>query len=174
MNYLSSKFKIPGSKQGSSLNPQDGFGGASYLVDEWNVGETYAPMVLQDRPRAGNGVSPFNLLERTAVFGENVVKFSRTIPRSPTNDRLIAQLVGAGTSVGANFCEASEAESKKDFIHSLSRCAKEAKETKFFLRMVVASEHHLADAARPLYREAHELLLIFGAIRRKRIAGTPS
>ena len=82
---------------------------------------------------AANGSKhPFDLEERTAVFGENVIRFCHKIPRSPTNNRLIDQLVGSGTSVGANYCEASERVSKKDFRNTVGRCAKEAKETKFF------------------------------------------
>jgi len=73
-------------------------------------------------------------------------------PRDAANNRLIGQLVGAATSVGANYREANESVSKKDFTHSISRCMKESKETKFFLRMVVAAEPQLADEARPLYR----------------------
>jgi four helix bundle protein len=110
---------------------------------------------------------PFDLEERTALFGENIVKLSKKIPRDHTNNRLIDQLVGCGTSVGANYCEANEGVSKKDFRHSVSRCAKEVKETKFFLRMVVASEPQFAEEARKLYREANELLLIFASIYRK-------
>lgn len=58
---------------------------------------------------------PFDLEERTAKFGEAIVRFSGKIPRDPTNNRLIDQLVGCGTSVGANDCEANEGVSKKDF-----------------------------------------------------------
>ncbi|MEW6305418.1 MAG: four helix bundle protein [Verrucomicrobiota bacterium] len=94
------------------------------------------------------------------------MRFSKKIPRNPTNDRLIDQLVGAGTSVGGNYCEASESVSKKDFLNIIARCAKEAKESKFFLRMIVASEPQLADEARELYREAKELHLIFCSMRR--------
>jgi four helix bundle protein len=79
---------------------------------------------------------PFDLEERTARFGEAIVRFSKKIPRDPTNDRLIDQLVGCGTSVGGNYCEANEGVSKKDFRHMISRCVKESKETKFFLRMI--------------------------------------
>jgi len=95
------------------------------------------------------------------------VRFCKKIPRSPLNDRLIGQLAGAGTSVGANYCEANESVSKKDFRNTAARCAKESKETKFFLRMVASSEPPLADEARALYREARELHLIFCAMRRK-------
>jgi len=100
-------------------------------------------------------------------LGSGWFAFPKKIPRDPTNNRLIDQLVGAGTSVGANYCEANEAVSKKDFSNTVSRCVKEAKETKFSLRMVVASEPDLASEARTLYREAHELLLIFGSMRHK-------
>ncbi|MBA2430857.1 MAG: four helix bundle protein [Chthoniobacterales bacterium] len=110
---------------------------------------------------------PFELEERTAQFGEAVVRFSKKIPRNPTNNRLIDQLVGCGTSVGANYCEADERVSKKDFRNTIGRCVKEAKETKFFLRMIAASEPTLATEARKLFQEARELHLIFASIYRK-------
>lgn len=100
---------------------------------------------------------PFDLEERTAKFGEAIIHFCKRIPRHPANDRLINQLVGCGTSIGGNYCEANERVSKKDFRNVVGRCVKEAKETKFFLRMVAAAEPTLAAAARELYREAKEL-----------------
>ena len=106
-------------------------------------------------------------MERTARFGESVVQFAKQIPHSPGNNRLIDQLVGAGTSVGANYCEADDAVSGKDFKNKIGICRKESKETMFFLRMVAASEVSLADEARRLWREAKELNLIFGSIWRK-------
>lgn len=117
----------------------------------------------------GNGSErhAFDLEERTATFGEAIIRFCKKIPRSPENDRLIGQLTGCGTSIGANYCEANEGVSKKDFKCTIGRCVKEAKETKFFLRMVAASEPQLAEEARKLYREAKELHLIFASIFRK-------
>jgi four helix bundle protein len=109
----------------------------------------------------------FDLEERTARFGEAVIRFCKKIPRAPENNRLIDQLVGCSTSVGANYCEANEGVSKKDFRNTIGRCVKEAKETKFFLRMIAASEPKLANEARSLYREAKELHLIFASIYRK-------
>ena len=124
--------------------------------------------MLNEAP-AKNGSSrhAFDLEERTARFGEAIIRFCKKIPRAPENDRLIDQLVGCSTSVGANYCEANEGVSKKDFKCTIGRCVKEAKETKFFLRMVAASEPKLADEARELYREAKELHLIFASIFRK-------
>ena len=110
---------------------------------------------------------PFDLMDRTAKFGEAIIRFTKKIPRGPRNDRLIDQLVGCGTSIGANYCEANESASRRDFTHSISRCAKEASETKFFLRMVAASEPQLANEARGLYGEGNELHLIFANIFRK-------
>jgi four helix bundle protein len=110
---------------------------------------------------------PFDLEERTALFAEVRIHFCKKTPRSPENNRLVDQLVGCGTSIGANYCEANESVSKKDFKLSISRCVKEAKETKFFLRMIAASEPTLADDARQLYRRAKELHLIFASMYRK-------
>lgn len=117
--------------------------------------------------RNGAGQHPFDLEERTACFGETIIKFLKKVPRGPENNRLIDQLAGCGTSVGANYCEANEGVSKKDFRNTIGRCVKEAKEAKFFLRMIAASEPTLAKAARELYRKAKELHLIFASIYRK-------
>jgi len=122
--------------------------------------------ILSEDPADKGGRHPFDLEERTAVFGEKIVRFSKKVPRNPTNDRLIDQVVGCGTSVGGNYCEADESVSKKDFRFVIARCKKEAKETKFFLRMIAASEPTLAAEARVLFREAKELHLIFSAIFR--------
>lgn len=123
-----------------------------------------------DGPVKKPGLHPFDLEERTARSGESVIRLVKKIPRGvnfPENNRLVDQLVGCSTSIGANYCEANEGVSKKDFRHPISRCVKEAKETRFFLRMVAASEPKLAAEARGLYREANELLLIFAAMYRK-------
>jgi four helix bundle protein len=108
-----------------------------------------------------------NLEERTARFGEATIRFAKKIPQTPVNSRLISQLVGAGTSVGANFCEASDAVSGKDFRKSIGVCRKESKESMFFLRMTAAAEPSLAEQGRSLWGEAKELNLIFGSIWRK-------
>src|SRR6266511_5863069 len=77
----------------------------------------------------------YNLEERTARFGEAVIDFAKSIPQGPTTNRIISQLVGAGTSVGANYVEADDSISKKEFLNCVGTCKKEARETKHFLRM---------------------------------------
>ncbi len=109
---------------------------------------------------------PYDLEERTAVFGEAVIDFAKKIPVAPTTSRLIDQVIGAGTSVGANYCEADDAVSKKDFRHKISICKKEARETKFFIRMIVRAVPELREDAKALWQEAKELHLIFAKIYR--------
>ena len=109
----------------------------------------------------------YDLEERTGKFGENIIEFAKIIPRNVITLPLINQLVKAGTSVGANYCEADDAESKKDFRHKIGICKKESRETRFFLRMIVKAVSSLAKEAAPLIQEAKELNLIFASIRRK-------
>ncbi len=107
---------------------------------------------------------PFDLSERTALFGEAVIAFARRVPIDPVTSRLISQLVGAGTSVGANYCEADEGVSKKDFRNRIGTCKKEAREAKFFIRMIVKAVPPLREEAAPVWQEAKELHLIFSKI----------
>jgi four helix bundle protein len=109
----------------------------------------------------------FDLEERTARFGESVIAFAKKIPRNPVTLSLIGQLVRSGTSVGANYCEADDAVSKKDFRNKIGTCKKEARETKYWLRMIGGAEPDMKDEARVLWQEAKELHLIFASILRK-------
>ena len=108
----------------------------------------------------------FDLEERTSRFGEAIIRFARRLPFNPVNNRLIDQVVGAATSVGANYCETDDAVSKKEFIVNANRCRKESRETKFFLRMIATAEPSLKPDAREVWKEARELNLIFPAIVR--------
>jgi len=123
-------------------------------------------MVLQEERPASLSYGS-DLEERATRFGEAIVRFAKRIPRGPVTNRLIDQLVGSGTSLGANYSEAKDAVSRKDFKNRVGTSRKESKEAMFFLRMVAAAEESLADEARQLWREAKELNLIFGAIWRK-------
>jgi four helix bundle protein len=109
----------------------------------------------------------FDLEERTACFGEAIIAFAKKVPQNVITLPLINQLVKAGTSVGANYCEADEAVSRKDFRCKIGTCKKEARETKHFLRMIATAEDGMKSEARPLWQEAKELHLIFAAIYRK-------
>ena len=109
----------------------------------------------------------FDLEERTARFGEAVIIFAKKIPQNDVTRALVSQLVRAATSIGANYAEADDCDSKKDFRFKIGLCRREARETKHWVRMVVAAEQQLRDEARAIWQEAKELNLIFGAIRRR-------
>lgn len=112
------------------------------------------------------GGKPFDLEERTALFGENVISFCKTIPLSAVTDSIVRQLVRSASSIGANYCEADDCDSRKDFKFKIGICRREARETKHWLRMIAAAHAPSKDAARVLWQEAKELNLIFGKIRR--------
>ena len=119
-----------------------------------------------DERRGDEAKKPYDLEERTALFGEALIDFVKKVPVTPVTRRLIDQLVGAGTSIGANYCEADDAVSKKDFRHKISTCKREARETKFFLRMLARAVPDLKAEAKTLWQEAKELHLIFAKIYR--------
>jgi len=106
----------------------------------------------------------YDLEERTARFGEDIIDFVKTLPINPINNELISQIVKSGTSVGANYMEADGAESKKDFRHKIAICKKEAKETKHWLRMIAKANPDRKEKCKELWSEAQELTLIFSSI----------
>jgi four helix bundle protein len=116
--------------------------------------------------RVGEDGKPYDLEERTAQFGEMVIDFAKRVPSNEVTTRLIPQVVGAGTSIGANYCEADDAVSKKEFRYRIGICKKEARETKFFVRMIVRAVPDLRNEAKPVWQEAKELHLIFSKIWR--------
>ncbi|OGN10234.1 MAG: four helix bundle protein [Candidatus Yanofskybacteria bacterium RIFCSPHIGHO2_02_FULL_41_11] len=109
----------------------------------------------------------YDLEERTAKFGEAVIQFCVNLPRNEITKPLINQLIKCGTSIGANYSEADDAESKKDFKHKIGICKKETRESKHFLRMMTVALPDSKDRLRKLWSEAKELNLIFNSIYRK-------
>ncbi len=103
----------------------------------------------------------YDLEERTAKFGENIIEFAKELPKNIITIDIIKQLIRAGTSVGANYNEADCAETKKDFEHKIGICKKESKELKHWLRMIAKAVPEQAEKARKLWQEANELNLIF-------------
>lgn len=108
----------------------------------------------------------YDLEERTTVFSENLIDFYKKCPKNLITIPLIDQGIRSGTSIGANYCEANGASSKKDFKNKIFICKKEAKETMYWLRLIGYSldEEKLKEECRKLYQEAKELTLIFSKI----------
>jgi len=112
------------------------------------------------------GERKYDLGERTARFGIAVVRFAQKIREDSVTRPLVSQIVRSGTSVGANYAEADNAQSKKDFLHKLYITKKECAETLHWLRMIASVLPMLRDDAKSLANEAKELTFIFSAIIR--------
>lgn len=109
-------------------------------------------------------ITKFDLEERTARFGEAIVDLVKKVRRNEVTKPIINQLVKCGNSIGANYCEADDAESKKDFKHKIGICKKESRETKHFLRMLSRAVPEMRDEIATAWQEAKELNLIFNSI----------
>ena len=120
----------------------------------------------QPSPTDQNPKREYDLVERTTKFSEEVIDFTKKLPQDTITKPLISQLVRAGTSIGANYSEADEANSKKDFINKVVISKKETKETKYWLRLIAHTVPDSKPEARKLWQEAQELNLILAAIIR--------
>jgi four helix bundle protein len=114
-----------------------------------------------------NDSKKYDLEERTAKFGEATIRCCSSVVKDEITRPIINQLVKCATSVGANYCEADDAESKADFRHKIGICKKESRESKHFLRMLAIAQPKLKDQARSLWIEAKELNQIFNSIYKK-------
>jgi four helix bundle protein len=106
----------------------------------------------------------YDLEERTAKLGENVIALCRTLEQSAITRPVISQIVRSATSVGANYMEANAASSKRDFRNKIHICKKESQETKHWLRMLANCFPERKDEIRKLWQESQELTLIFQKI----------
>lgn len=94
----------------------------------------------------------------------NIIKTVKKVQINCINKRIIDQIVGSSGSVGANYCEANESESKKDFIHKITIAKKETSETKHWLRLLAVSNPEISEDLKKSYTETNEILLIFSKI----------
>jgi four helix bundle protein len=110
----------------------------------------------------------YDLEERTFQFAKNTSFFCRKLPKTITNIEYIKQLVRSSGSVGANYIEANESFSKKDFKMRIKICRKEAKESAYWLRLIKENNNNEFETeASSLSQEANELKKIFSAIVEK-------
>ena len=106
----------------------------------------------------------YDLEERTAKFGEQVIDFCKTLKRDAISAPLISQIIRSATSIGANYMEANGASSRKDFQNKIFICKKEAQETKHWLRMLLRYFSEEKESIMVLWKEVQELTLIFQKI----------
>jgi four helix bundle protein len=109
-------------------------------------------------------VKSFDLEERTARLGEDVIDFCKKFKGDDFSLSIIKQLIRSVTSVGANYMEANGSSSRKDFRNKMYICKKEIKETKHWLRMLVRVLPEEREDIKILWKESEELTKIFGKI----------
>lgn len=109
------------------------------------------------------------LEERTERFGEEVILLCKNIKPTFINKPVINQLIRSSTSIGANYMEANNASSRKDFANKIFICKKEAQETKHWSRMLSKAEDggEIIKKLRDLWQECQELTMIFQTITNK-------
>jgi 23S rRNA-intervening sequence protein len=111
------------------------------LEDEGSFWLDDATPLVREEP---NTKPVYDLEERTARFGEAVIDFAKSIPHGPTTDRIISQLISAATSVGANYVEADDSVSKKEFLKCIGACKKKRHEKRnIFCVWPFAPSQHL-------------------------------
>ena len=108
----------------------------------------------------------YDLEERTIRFSRNLIDFLRKIQENTLTRPIINQLIRSGTSIGANYHEADEANSKKDFINKIAIAKKETKETRYWLRLLDCPIKNCKEKE-TLIQESIEFAKIFGSILEK-------
>lgn len=108
----------------------------------------------------------FDLEDRTLKFSKDCIDLCRLFARDAINAELINQLVRAAGSVGANYREANDATTKKDFFYRIGVCRRESKECKYWLELLLHSNPKIPDKIEPLIDEALQLARIFASIAR--------
>lgn len=109
----------------------------------------------------------YDLEERTLNFAKRVIDLIRKLPKNSVNFEMISQIVRSSASIGANYREANDALGKKDFYMRIKICRKEAKETKYWLELILHSNSDFDKEIEPLIIEATELIKIFSSMINK-------
>ncbi|OGH12138.1 MAG: four helix bundle protein [Candidatus Levybacteria bacterium RIFCSPHIGHO2_01_FULL_36_15] len=109
----------------------------------------------------------YDLEERTFEFAKNVRIFVKKLPKTIVNIEDGKQLIRSSGSIGANYIEANEALSKKDFIMRIKISRKETKESRYWLKLININNYEFEEEKKRLIKESTELMNIFGSIIRK-------
>ena len=116
-----------------------------------------------------SNIPVYDLEERTFQFAKNVRIWVKSLPKTISNIEDIKQLIRASGSVGANYIEANESLSKKDFVFRIKICKKEAKESGYWIRLILESNDNIVEEknGKLLLQESFELKKIFSSIEGK-------
>ena len=131
-----------------------------------NIETNWSKIQNQEAMSHNENSKRYDLEERTFEFAKASRAFVKQLPRTISNIEDVKQFIRASGSIGANYIEANEAIGKKDFVMEVNICRREAKESRYWLRLIDTDGRLEGDQAR-LLDEGDELMKIFGAIVRK-------
>lgn len=109
----------------------------------------------------------YDLEDRMLTFSKNLLAFLKKLPDNTVNFKLVDQCTRAGTSIGANYCEANEVDTKKDFQYRIGICRKESKETAYWLKIISEVNDNIEDEINLLLQESKEFIKIFSSMTSK-------
>ena len=108
--------------------------------------------------------SVYNLEDRTLEFNKRIIRMYKSLPKNDINTILTKQILRSGSSVGANYIEANESLGKKDFKYRIRISRKEAKETTYWLNLIIESNGNFENRIKPLLQESIEIRKILSSI----------
>lgn len=114
-------------------------------------------MIQNDKPQYDLGL-------RTFEFSKRLIRFLKTLSKDHLDQTVVTQAIRSGTSIGANYREADGGESKKDFLHKIGICKKEAKETLYWLGLIKEGLNINTTELDWLVDECQQYIRIFGKI----------
>ncbi|MEK7617467.1 MAG: four helix bundle protein [Patescibacteria group bacterium] len=139
----------------------------STSVDKYQVSKHQVPNKF--KMLNNQTIKRFDLEERTLNFSRKVIDLVNSLPKNSVNFELVSQVVRSAGSVGANYREANEALSKKDFYMRIRICRKESKETRYWLELILHNNSYSEKVIQPLIGESTELIKIFSSMINKSV-----
>lgn len=125
-------------------------------------------MTTSTTPNAKKRLSSYALEERTLQFASNVRAFAKRLPRIVGSGEDVQQLLRSAAAIGASYIEANEAPNKTEFVSHIRECLRNAKESRFWLRLIdTGASDSLKEFKDTLATESRELMRIYFAILRK-------
>lgn len=109
----------------------------------------------------------YDLEDRTLEFSKRIIYLVKSLPKNTINFNLTDQVVRSGTSMGSNYREANETETKKNFLFRIRICRKEGKETIYWLNLIIEANPEFKERMSFLLQETTELVKIFASILEK-------
>ena len=119
---------------------------------------------MKEKEEPNDDKKRYDLEERTSKFTKDMTKFAKKVPKNMVNNVILSQVIRSSGSIGANYIEANEALSKKDFMMRIKICRKESKETAYWLDALDLEKDEMKDECKILHDEATQLKKIFSAI----------